>query len=1027
MPPTAPFLLHRDTSWFPLLRRWAVALFLGCLASLFSLNVQASTVGTTVDFWSDNIQWNYDVVAVGNGVEYDTGAFRFDIDPAAGTFTIDVHHSDPGFRVWSSLDNRQFSAVFSGGNLGQFTSITRTGGTASDAASYSATASGKTLTFTVPSNNQTVAQGTIVFTFASTTAPPPSNNANLSGLALSTGVLSPAFTTGNSSYTAAVNNMVNSITVTPTPADANATVTVNGAPASSPVALNPGANTITVRVTAQDGTTVRDYTVTVTKAALALNASVSSTGVSCNGGGNGTATITPSGGVPPYTYSWSTGHTTATATGLSAGTYSVTVADRAASTYTMSNIAVSQPPSALTGSASVLAHPVGSSVTGSASVTPSGGTPGYTYHWTPSNRTTSTATGLAAGTHTVNVMDANSCQISRDVTLTAQPPTVQSVSVPANATYTLNQTLGFTVNYDAPITVTGTPSIALTIGGNARSAAYHSGSGSGALVFLYTVQPGDVDTDGIAVGSLGLNGGTLTNGGINAVLILNSIGATTGVLVNAPFAPTVTDAHITLAGGTGTSGAYKRGDTVSATWNNSASGDNNSGITGVTVNFSAFGGSAAVAANNTGDMWTASYTLPDGMGGTNRNVSVTATGPGGTTTTADTSNATVDTVAPTVTGIALGGSPGPADASVAFLVTFSETVTGVDMADFSLTTTSGIAAGTVSGVVGSGAGYTVTVGNISGNGSLRLDLKGSGTGIVDAVGNPAAGYAGGSVHTVAVTAAPGAPTGAAATAGNGQATVTFTAPASDGGSPITRYTATAAPGGATEYCDVPTGSPTGTVCPIAFTGLANGTSYTFTVKATNTVGTGPDSGASGAVVPRLLQIASAAGAVPGMAGAATATLSGGGTACTLQAASGFGPASAVPPQMQAPHGQFSFTADHCDSTPVTITLQYPAPLPANVVFRKPDGAGGWFDPQAIATSLGLTLSLDRTTVIYSIADNGLGDANELATVIADPLLPVVPLALGGGATAIPTLGEWALALLSALLGLLGWRRMYAIK
>jgi hypothetical protein len=466
---------------------------------------------------------------------------------------------------------------------------------------------------------------------------------------------------------------------------------------------------------------------------------------------------------------------------------------------------------------------------------------------------------------------------------------------------------------------------------------------------------------------------------------------------------------------------------VSATWNNSASGDNNSGITGVTVNFSAFGGGPAVAANNTGDMWTASYTLPDGMGGTNRNVSVTATGPGGTTTTADTSNATVDTVAPTVTGIALGGSPGPADASVAFLVTFSETVTGVDMADFSLTTTSGIAAGTVSGVVGSGAGYTVTVGNISGNGSLRLDLKGSGTGIVDAVGNPAAGYAGGSLHTVAVPAAPGAPTGAAATAGNGQATVTFTAPASDGGNPITRYTATAAPGGATEYCDVPTGSPTGTVCPIAFTGLANGTSYTFTVKATNTVGTGPDSGASGAVVPRLLQIASAAGAVPGMAGAATATLSGGGTACTLQAASGFGPASAVPPQMQAPHGQFSFTADHCDSTPVTITLQYPAPLPANVVFRKPDGAGGWFDPQALATSLGLTLSLDRTTVIYSIADNGLGDANALPTVIADPLLPVVPLALGGGATAIPTLGEWALALLSALLGLLGWRRMQAIK
>jgi hypothetical protein len=1001
-----------------------VALFLGCLASLFSLNVQASTAGTTVDFWSDNIQWNYDVVAVGNGVEYDTGAFRFDINPAAGTFTIDVHHSDPGFRVWSSLDNRQFSAVFSGGNLSHFANISRTGGTASDAGSYSAAFNGKTLTFTVPSNTQPVAQGTIVFTFTSMTAA-PSSNASLSGLALSTGVLSPAFTPGNTSYTAAVNHTVNSITVTPTLADTNATVTVNGAPASSPVSLNAGPNTITVRVTAQDGTTVQNSTVTVTKAASALGTSVYSTGVSCYGGSNGTATVLAYGGVLPYTYSWSSGHPVATATGLPAGTYSVTVTDRAGSTDTMSNIAVSQPPSALTGSASVFAHPVGSNANGSASVSPSGGTGGYTYYWTPSYRTTSMATGLAAGIHTVNVMDANSCQLNLNVTLTAQPPTVQSVSVPANATYTLNQTLGFTVNYDAPIIVTGTPRIRLTIGSDTRYATYAGGTGTSALTFAYTVQADDVDMDGITVTGLDLNGGTLTSGGSSAGTTLNGLGSTASVLVGTP--PTVTDVRITLSSGTGTGGAYKRGDTVSATWNNSASGDNNSGITGVTVNFSAFGGGPAVAANNTGDMWTASYTLPDGMGGTNRNVSVTATGPGGTTTTADTSNATVDTVAPTVTGIALGGSPGPADASVAFLVTFSETVTGVDMADFSLTTTSGIAAGTVSGVVGSGAGYTVTVGNISGNGSLRLDLKGSGTGIVDAVGNPAAGYAGGSLHTVAVPAAPGAPTGAAATAGNGQATVTFTAPASDGGNPITRYTATAAPGGATEYCDVPTGSPTGTVCPIAFTGLANGTSYTFTVKATNTVGTGPDSGASGAVVPRLLQIASAAGAVPGMAGAATATLSGGGTACTLQAASGFGPASAVPPQMQAPHGQFSFTADHCDSTPVTITLQYPAPLPANVVFRKPDGAGGWFDPQALATSLGLTLSLDRTTVIYSIADNGLGDANALPTVIADPLLPVVPLALGGGATAIPTLGEWALALLSALLGLLGWRRMQAIK
>uniref|UniRef100_UPI000AA61847 DUF4347 domain-containing protein n=1 Tax=Azohydromonas lata TaxID=45677 RepID=UPI000AA61847 len=64
--------------------------------------------------------------------------------------------------------------------------------------------------------------------------------------------------------------------------------------------------------------------------------------------------------------------------------------------------------------------------------------------------------------------------------------------------------------------------------------------------------------------------------------------------------PTVTDAHVAIAGGTGTSGAYKIGDTVTATWNNGAAGDANADISGVTFDFSAFGGGTAVAATNSG-------------------------------------------------------------------------------------------------------------------------------------------------------------------------------------------------------------------------------------------------------------------------------------------------------------------------------------------------------------------------------------------------------------------------------------------
>ena len=116
-----------------------------------------------------------------------------------------------------------------------------------------------------------------------------------------------------------------------------------------------------------------------------------------------------------------------------------------------------------------------------------------------------------------------------------------------------------------------------------------------------------------------------------------------------PTPPTVSDANISISGASGNGGTYIIGDTVTATWNNTAGGDNNSGISGVTVDFSAFGGGAAVAATQASGTWTASYTLPAGaLEATGRNVSVTATNATGPTTTADTTNATVDNRAPTL-------------------------------------------------------------------------------------------------------------------------------------------------------------------------------------------------------------------------------------------------------------------------------------------------------------------------------------------------------------------------------------------
>ena len=96
--------------------------------------------------------------------------------------------------------------------------------------------------------------------------------------------------------------------------------------------------------------------------------------------------------------------------------------------------------------------------------------------------------------------------------------------------------------------------------------------------------------------------------------------------------------------------------------------------------------------------------------------------------------------------------------------------------------------------------------------------------------------------------APGAPTIGTATAGDGEATVSFTAPSSDGGSAITSYTATSSPGGITGTLSQ-SGSGSITV-----TGLTNGTAYTFTVTATNAIGTSLASAASNSVIPAVQQV-----------------------------------------------------------------------------------------------------------------------------------------------------------------------------
>ncbi|WP_235522165.1 Ig-like domain-containing protein [Shewanella xiamenensis] len=452
-----------------------------------------------------------------------------------------------------------------------------------------------------------------------------------------------------------------------------------------------------------------------------------------------------------------------------------------------------------------------------------------------------------------NIVFANG--VNPDVT----PPTVTSVSVPSNTTYITGQSLSFTVNTSENVIVNtggGTPRIALTIGATTKYATYSSGSGTSALVFSYTVESGLVDSDGITVGALGLNGGTLKDAANNDMtLTLNSVGSTSSVLVDSA-APTVSSVTASTANGT-----YKLGDSISIQVNFSevvnVTGTPQltleTGTTDRTINYANGSGSSSLtfsytvqAGDNSSDL---DYVATNSLslnGGTIRdaatnNATLTLASPGAANSLGANKALVVDGVTPSVTSTAPVGGAVSTDTSVDFTVNFSESVNNISTDDFALGTTGG-ATGTVASVSAtSGSSVTVTVSGITGNGTIKLNLNGA-TNISDAAGNvgPAA-YTSGSAHTVAIPTVPDAPTIGTATAGDGQVSVAFSAPGNNGGSAITGYTVTSNPGGFTN---------TGASSPILITGLTNGTAYTFTVTATNGIGTGTASAASNSATPK---------------------------------------------------------------------------------------------------------------------------------------------------------------------------------
>lgn len=155
--------------------------------------------------------------------------------------------------------------------------------------------------------------------------------------------------------------------------------------------------------------------VTISQPAAALNGTVQITPPTCSVN-TGSASVTPSGGTSPYTYTWSSGQSTATAANLAPGVYTCTVTDsKGCTTIVTAAIPGAQP-------LSVSSIPVnvscGGGSNGSITLTPNNGTAPYTYSWS-TGQNTATITGLSAGNYVCQITDASGCTTTVNVTLTA--------------------------------------------------------------------------------------------------------------------------------------------------------------------------------------------------------------------------------------------------------------------------------------------------------------------------------------------------------------------------------------------------------------------------------------------------------------------------------------------------------------------------------------------------------------------------------------------------------------------------------
>ncbi|MES2701554.1 MAG: Ig-like domain-containing protein, partial [Bacteroidota bacterium] len=387
------------------------------------------------------------------------------------------------------------------------------------------------------------------------------------------------------------------------------------------------AGTYTVTVTDANGCTAT-ASATVTEPASALSASAATTSnVSCHGGANGAIALSVSGGTASYTYNWSNGATTQNLSGLSAGSYSVTVTDASGCSATAS-ATVTQPSSALNASAATTSNvSCNGGANGTIALSVSGGTTSYTYNWS-NGATTQNLGGLSAGSYSVTVTDANGCTATASATVTQPSSALSASAATTSNVFCFGESTG---------------AIALTVSGGVATYSYNWSNGSttanltGATAGTYSVTVTDANgctataSATITQPSSGLTASAATtsnvmcNGGSNGTITLSTGG---GV---APYNYTWSNGATTQNLSGLSAGAYS----VSVT---DASGCSATASVTVTQPSSALNASAAITSNvscNGGangaialsvSGGTASYTYNWSNGATTQNLSGLAAG-----------------------------------------------------------------------------------------------------------------------------------------------------------------------------------------------------------------------------------------------------------------------------------------------------------------------------------------------------------------------------------------------------------------